>query len=148
MVICTQNLPSYVNQSLHAPTTSFTIINEHYESLVKKVIINSRATNYFFANHIYFFNYKKYYYEFQIGSCKILIANRYKDIILRLTYLNNSEVICIIKKVSWALSLEYNLLNTIPLAKKGVEIFLWQSHIVLETNHYSSFFRVANIIDN
>ncbi len=52
------------------------------------------------------------------------------------------------KKVSWALFIGYNLLSTIPLAKKDVEVLLRQIQIPSEISHHGEFFGVADIIDN
>lgn len=61
---------------------------------------------------------------------------------------DGSEVTWTIKKVSWAPSLGHNLLSTIPLTRKGVEVFLRQLHIPSEIRHHGSLFGVADIIDN
>lgn len=124
IVICTQNISSFVNQSLYALFTSCFVISKYYKSLFKKVIIDFRITNYFFANCIYFSIYKEYHYKFQIGFSKILIAYKYRDVVLCLAHSNSSEGTWIIKKISWALLLEYNLLSTILFIKKGVKVFL------------------------
>ncbi len=65
-----------------------------------------------------------------------------------LTYPDGSEVIWTIKKVSFAPSLGHNLLNTIPLAKKRIEIFPRQVQVSSEISHHGEFFGVADIIDN
>ena len=78
----------------------------------------------------------------------MLIAYEHKDIILRLFYLDSSKIILTIKKVSWVLVLGHNFLNIILFARKGVQVFLCQSHISLEISHYSSLFAVGKIIDN
>ncbi len=67
---------------------------------------------------------------------------------LRLAHPDGSELTWTIKKVSWALSLGHNLLSTIPLARKGVEVFLRQPHIPSEISHQGILFGVADIIDN
>ena len=97
---------------------------ESLESSVQKVIIDSGATNHFFLNHAYFSTYEKYYYEFQTGSGEVFTAHGYWDVILQLAHPDGSEVIWIIKKVSWAPALGHNFLSTILLVKKGVEVFL------------------------
>ncbi len=67
---------------------------------------------------------------------------------LRLAYPDSSEVTWTIKKVSWAPSLGQNLLTTILLARKGVEVFLRQPHIPSKIRHHGSLFGMADIIDN
>ena len=123
VVTCTQNIP-FVNQSSHAPSRSCTVISKHYESSVEKVIIDSGARNHFFANCAYFFTYKEYHHEFQTDSREILTAYRYGNVILRLAHPDGSEITWIVKKVSWAPSLRQNLLSTISLARKRVEVLL------------------------
>ena len=112
------------------------------------MIIDSGATDHFFANRAYFSTYEEYHHEFQTGSGEILTAHGYGDVVLRLAHPDGSEVIWTIKKVSWAPSLGHNLLSTIPLSKKGVKVFLQQHHIPTEISHHGSLFGMANIIDN
>ena len=52
------------------------------------------------------------------------------------------------KKGCWAPLLGHNLLNTILLTRKRVEVFLQQPYILLKISHLGSLFGVANIIDN
>ncbi len=93
------------------------------DSSVQRVIIDSRATDHFFANRAYFSTYEEYHLEFQTGSRQILSAYGYSDVILRLAHSDSSEMIWAIKKVSWAPSLGHNLLSTISLSKNGVKYF-------------------------
>ena len=88
------------------------------------MIIDSGATDHFFANRAGFSTYEEYHYEFQTGSGEILTAHGYGDVVLHLAYPDGSKVTWTIKKVSWAPSLGPNLLSTIPFARKGVEVFL------------------------
>ncbi len=112
------------------------------------MIIDSEATDHFFTNRAYFSTYEKYHHEFQTGFEKILRAQGYGDVVLRLVHPDGSEVTWTIKNVSWAPSLGHNLLSTIPLARKGVEVFLRQPHIPSEISHQGIPFGVADIIDN
>ena len=148
LVTCTQRIPSPVDQSSSTLSASCTVTSEHHESSVEKVIIDSGATDHFFANRAYFSTYEEYHHEFQTGSGEILTAHGYGDVVLRLAHPDGPEVIWTIKKVSWAPSLGHNLLSTIPLARKGVEVFLRQPHIPSEISHHGSLFGVADIIDN
>ncbi len=68
--------------------------------------------------------------------------------VLHLAHPDGLEVIWKIKKVSLAPSLGYNLLSTIPLAKKGVEVFLRQIQVPSEIRHHGELFGVEDIIDN
>ena len=148
LITYTQSILSPVNQLSSISPASCTVTSEHHRSSVEKVIIDSGATDHFFANRAYFSTYEKYHHEFQTDSGEILIAHGYGNVVLRLAHLDGSEVIWTIKKVSWAPSLGHNLLSTIPLSKKRVEVFLRQHHISTEISHHGSFFGVADIIDN
>ncbi len=87
------------------------------------MIINSRDKDHFFTNREYLSIYKEYHHEFQTDAGEILTANGYGDVMLRLVYLDGSEITWTIIKVSWALSLRRTLLSTIFLARKRVEVF-------------------------
>ncbi len=102
----------------------------------------------FFTNRAYFSTYEEYHHEFQTGSGKILTAHGYRDVVLRLANPDGSEVTWTIKKVSLAPSLGHNLLSTILLARKGVEVFIRQPHIPSEISHQRFLFGLADIIDN
>ncbi len=148
LIMCTRSISSQVDQSLYILPSSCTVTSKHHESFVEKVIIDSGVTDHFFTNRAYFSTYEEYHHEFQTGSGKILIAYGYRDVVLRLPHPDSSEVTWTIKKVSWAPSLRNNLLCTIPLARKGVEVFLQQPHIPSEISYQEIFFGVADIIDN
>ena len=68
--------------------------------------------------------------------------------VLRLAPFDGSEVICTTKKVSLDLSLGHNLLSTILLAKKRVEVLLWQVQVPSEISYLKELFGVVNIINN
>ncbi len=79
---------------------------------------------------------------------EILTANGYRNVMLSLAHPDGSEVTWTINKVSWAPSLGHNHLSTIPLDRKGVEVFLQQPHIPSDISHQGILFVVADIIDN
>lgn len=141
-----KNIPSCIDRSLYTPLTFCTVTSKHNDSSIEKVIIDSGATDHFFANQAYFSTYKEYHLEFQTGSGEILTAHWYGDVVLRLAHLDGSEVTWTIKKVSWALSLGHNLLSTTPLARKWIGVFFRQPHISSEISHHGSFFGVADIL--
>ena len=148
LVTCTQSLPYTFTPLEPKAFASCSVNTEFSESSVQKVIIDSGATDHFFSNRAYFSSYEEYHHEFQTGSGEVLTAYGYGDVILHLAHPDGSEVIWTIKKVSWAPSLGHNLLSTIPLAKKGVEVFLRQSQVPSEFHHQGELFGVADIIDN
>ncbi len=53
-----------------------------------------------------------------------------------------------VKKIIWAPSLEYNLLSTIFLSKKCVEVFLCQFQMPSEISKLRELFEVVNIVDD
>ncbi len=118
------------------------------KSSVQKIIINSGATDHFFSNRAYFSKYEEYHYEFQTGSGEVLAAHGYGDVVLCFANPDGSEVISTIKKVSLAPSLEHNLLSTIPLAKKRVEVFLPKVQVPIKISHHGELFGVDDIINN
>ncbi len=123
-ITCARSISFYIDQSLYIPLASCTVSNKHHESSVEKMIIDSGATDHFFTNNAYFSTYEDYHQWFQTGSGKILTADGYGDVVLRLAHPDDSEVIWTIKKVSWAPSLGHNPLSTIPIVRKEVEVFL------------------------
>ncbi len=118
------------------------------KSSVQKIIINSDATNHFFQNRAYFSTYKEPQHIFQIVSWKVLAAYGYSDVILHLFHPDRLKAIWTIKKVSWFLLLDHNLLSTIPFAKKDVAIFFRQIQIPSKISNHKEPFGVTNIIDN
>lgn len=146
--MCTQSILSYVNQLLYTSPAFYIVTNKYHKSSIEKVIINSGTTDHFFTNQAYFFTYKKYHHKFQTDSGEILTAYGYGDVVVDLGYADSSEVTLTVKIVSWALSLGHNLLSTILFTRKGVEVFLWQPHILLIISYQKIHFGVANIIVN
>ena len=58
-------------------------------------------------NILYFSTYTEHHHKFSNISGEVLAANGYEDVVLRLTYLKSSEVICTIKKVNLSFSLKH-----------------------------------------
>ena len=148
VVTCTQSVPCFLTPHQPKALASFTVNTESLKSSIQKIIIDSGATDHFFSNRAYFSKYEEYHHEFQTGSGEVLAAYGYGDVVLCLAHLDGSEVIWTIKKVSWAPSIGHNFLSTIPLAKKGVEVFLRQVQVPSEISHHGELFGVADIIDN
>ncbi len=136
VVTYTQSVPCFLTSHQPKALTSGNVNAESLNSSVQKIIINFRATDHFFSNRAYFSIYEEYHHEFQTGSGEVLAAHSYGDVLLCLAHPDGSEVIWTIKKVSFAPSLGYNLLSTIPLAKKGVEVFLRQVQVPSEISHH------------
>ena len=89
-----------------------------------KVILDCGATDHFFCNREFFTTFTEYYHEFQTGSGQHVPAYGYGDVVLNLVHENKAVNVFTIRKVSWAPALGHNLLSTIPLALKGVEVHL------------------------
>ena len=60
---------------------------------------------------------------------------------------DNSINIFTVKNVSWAPDLGHNLLSTIPLAIKGVEVFMRQAGVATRIIHENKIHGLADIID-
>ncbi len=91
---------------------------------VTSIIIDSGATDHFFCNRDLFSSYTEYHHEFETGTGKKIIAHGYGNVILRMCDISGNVNTLTVTNVSWAPELGHNLLSTIPLAKKGFEMFL------------------------
>ncbi len=117
-------------------------------SLVTSVIINSGATDLFFCNRDLSTIYREYENEFQTGTGQKIAAHCYGNVHLRLSDHEGNITILTVTKVSWAAQLGHNLLNTIPLANKGIEVFLRKVGQPSEIIADDKRFRLADMIWN
>ena len=90
----------------------------------------------------------KYEYEFETGTEEKIAAHSYGNVDLRINDLKDNTNILTITNVSWASELGYNLLNTISLARKDVEVFLRKASQPSEIIVDEETFGLANIIKN
>ena len=65
-----------------------------------KVILDCRATDYFFCNREFFTTFTEHYHEFQTGSGQIVSAYGYGDVTLRLIHKNKTTNVFTIQNVS------------------------------------------------
>lgn len=90
----------YISTLLKPKTLAFCLVNSKILKSSVEKIMNNLDANYHFFELCLFFYIQKYHYEFQINSRKILATYGYRDVILQLTHLDDSEVILTITKVS------------------------------------------------
>ena len=88
------------------------------------VIINSGAIDYFFTNKDLITNYKKHQHVFKTSSEEKIIVRGYGDVILQLQLSDRTINTLTVFNVSWAFKLGHNILSTISLSQKGIEVFL------------------------
>ena len=112
-----------------------------------KVVLDCGATDHFFCNWEFFTTFTEYYHEFQTGSGQIVSAYGYGDVVLNLIHHNKAINVFTIQKVSWTPALGHNLLSTILLALKGVEIHLKKSGEPSQIWYNGKLQGLADIID-
>ncbi len=91
---------------------------------VTSVIIDSGAIDHFFCNRDLFTTYTKYEHEFQTGTGEKIAAHDYGNVDVRLSDHESNISILTVTNVSLVPGLCHNLLSIIPLARKGIEVFL------------------------
>ena len=111
------------------------------------VIIDTGATDHFFSNRGFFTTYAEYYHEFQTGSGQVLPAFGYGDVVLNMIQEDGSINVLTVKDVSWAPALGHNLLSTVPLAMKGVEVFLRRTNVPTQLIHENKIHGLADVIN-
>ena len=115
---------------------------------VTSVIIDSGATDHFFSNRDLFSTYTEYEHEFETGSGEKIAAHGYGNVDLRMSDLKGNINTLTVTNVSWAPELGHNLLSTIPLAKKSVELFLRKTGQTSKIIVDKEVFDLVNIIKN
>ena len=115
---------------------------------VTSVIINSRATDHFLCNRDLFTIYTKYEHEFQTGTGEKIAANGYGNVDLRLSDYDDNITILTVTNMSWALQLDHNLLSTILLAKKSIDVSLRKAGQPSEIIADDEVFGLADMIEN
>ncbi len=115
---------------------------------ITSIIIDSDATDYFFCNRDLFSTYTEYEHEFKTWTGEKIVAHGYDNVDLGMSDLKGNINTLTVTNVSWAPELGHNLLSTIPLARKGIEVFLRKavqpSEIVVDEEVYC----LADIIEN
>ncbi len=82
------------------------------------------ATDHFFSNRDLFSTYTEYEHEFETGVGEKILAHGYGNVDLGMSDFKVNINTLTLTNVSWAPELGHNLLSTIPLARKGIEVFL------------------------
>lgn len=86
--------------------------------------------------------------SFKQKQVKKIVAHNYSNVNLRLSNIEGNITILTITNVNQVLQLGHNLLKTITLAKKGIEIFLKKNGLLFEIIADNKVFELANIIEN
>ena len=115
-----RNLKTKVGQVL----ASCLVTSRSQNFPVTSVIIDSGAIDHFFCNRDLITTYTKYEHEFQTGTGEKIAAHDYGNVDVRLSDHEGNISILTVTIVSWASELGHNLLKIIPLAKKGMKVFL------------------------
>ncbi len=126
----------------------FSITYRQQQSLTTTIIIDPGATDHFITNKDLITNYRKYRHVFETGSGEKVTAHGYGDVILQLQSLDETINTLAVSNVSLAPDLGNNLLNTIPLAKKGIEVFLRRICRSSEIFFEDKLVRLADMIEN
>lgn len=93
-------------------------------------------------------NYRENQHVFETGSGEKVTAYGYGDVILQLQLLDKMINTLTVSNVSWAPDLGHNLLSTIPLARKGIEVFLRRTSRQSEIIFEDELVGLADMIDN
>lgn len=87
-------------------------------SFITSDIIDFRVTNCYFNNQNLFSTYAKYKYNFEIKIGEKFIAYYYSNVNIKISDLKSNTITLMVININLTLKLDYNLLNTIFLAKK------------------------------
>ena len=93
-------------------------------SPITSVIPDSKARDLFFSNKDLFSIDIEYKPNFQIITGEKITAHSYKNINLEMSNLKSIINTLIANDVNWALELRHNLLSSILLVRKDIEVFL------------------------
>ena len=85
--------------------------------------------------------------SFKTGSGQVLPAFGYGDVVLNMVQQDKNINVLTVKNVSWAPDLGHNLLSPIPLAIKGVEVFLRKIGVATQILHEGKIHGLADVID-
>ena len=118
------------------------------QNLVTSVIIDFGTTDHFLNNRDLFSTYTKYEHQFETKTGEKISIHGYSNINLRMNDHQSNTNTLIVINMNWVLKLGHNLLNTISLAKKGVEVFLKKAGQLSKIVIDEEVFNLADIIEN
>ncbi len=93
-------------------------------------------------------NYREYQHLFETGSGEKVTAQGYGEVILQLQLSDRKVNTLTVSNVSWAPDLGHNLLSTILLAKKGIEVFLRRTDQPSEIYFEDEVVGLADMMDS
>ena len=112
-----------------------------------KVIIDSGATSHIFANKDLIFDYKPNPSFVETGSGELLKCPGQNKVKIDMEGPDGiTEVV--VENIIWCPELGYNLLSTISLSRRGIEVFLRSQDKPSEFRKDGRIFGLADIIDN
>ena len=112
------------------PTTNVAQLHDNIRSPLKKLVLDSNTTAHLITNKNLILSYYKNFEHYQMSSGELLSSYSKGTLLIalnegNLTFLN----------VYYALDLSYNLISTILLGRKGVEVFLHTLNKLLQILH-------------
>ena len=112
-----------------------------------KVIIDSRVTSHIFVNKNLIFNYKLKLFFVETDFDELLKCSELNKAKINMKKSDeNTEVT--VKNIIWCSELEYNLLSTISLSSRSIEMFLRSQKKSSEFRKNERVFGLADIINN
>ena len=93
-------------------------------------------------------NYREHRPLFETGSGKKVTANGYGDVILQPQFLDGTINTLTVSNVGLAPNLGHNLLSTILLAQKGIEVFLRRTGRPSEIFFEDEVVGLADMVEN
>ncbi len=127
---------------------SYSVTPRPKTTLVTSVIIDSWTTDHFCCNRDLISSYTKCQHEFEKRTSQRIIAHRYCNVILRMFDMSDNFNTLTVSNVSWTPELGHNLLSTLLLAKKGIEVFLRKESRPSEIYFEEEIFGFIDIVDN
>lgn len=118
-ITCCIITPYVSRSSFNTPHTNVIQLYTNNRSPPNKLILDSRTTAHLIANKELILGYYKDFEQYQTGSGELLLS--YDKGIIQIL-LDNSNLTLL--NVYYASDLRCNLISTILLGKKGIEIFL------------------------
>ena len=138
----------FISKAKVGQVLALCLVGSRFQNPITFVIIYSGATDHFFSNRDLFSTYKEYEYEFETSTREKIVAHGYGNINLRMSELKGNINTLKVTYVSWVPKLGHNLLSSMNLARKGVEIFLKKVGLPSEIVVDEDVFGLSDIIEN